>query len=872
LLHTLNKATDGSFALSSDGRLIALSGDKGLTLWDVASGRKLQLFGQRSNSQIAVEFSPDARYLVSADGSASRDANTLKLWDVASRKLIRTFSGHSSLVLSIAFSPDGRTLASSSSDKTLKLWDVSSGREIRTFDGQTSKVNSIAVSPDGRNLVWGNRDNKLRLWDIASGRQLRTFSKHADGIHFDGVNSVAFSPDSRTIVSGANDKTLKLWDAASGRELRTLNGHTEEVLSVIFSPDGRIVASGSNDKTLKLWDVASGRELRTLKSNNPVRSIAFSPDGRSIVLGNGDKDFKLWEVASGRELRTFKPYFGSYAYVYAATFSTDGLKIVSIGMSDMGLWDVASGKEVREISNFSHGTVNSVALSPDGRSILSLSRSILSEESHPELWDMNSGTEITSFSPNRKDVNAVTFANNGANIITGNKDGSVRTLDAATGKELAQFVSFTDGEWVTITPEGYYDSSEHGDKHLNVRIGEGLHEVYGIDQYRESFYRPDLVKIALGGGSLKDFRNIATVKASPQVAIVDTPASTSDAETKVTVKLTDMGGGIGDVRLYLNGSAVLLDNSRALKRVTTNDGKSVTRTYTLKLSNGKNSVRAIAFNADNSMQSTDALYEITASIKSASKPNLHAIVVGIKDFKNPKLNLEFPVADADLFADALQKTASGLFGKVEIKKLTTREETTSENIKKELAALRSLNPDDLFVFYVASHGTVDDGEFFLITSNVGLTSTKYLKSDALPQNELKELIANIPTTKKVIVLDTCNSGAMGDALQKAMLTRGMSEDTAIKILSRAVGSTILSASTSSQEALEGYNKHGLFTYVLVEGMKGKADKGKTGFIKTTDLVDYVDTEVPEIAEKVFKRSQFPTNTTSGQGFHIGKVR
>jgi len=36
-------------------------------------------------------------------------------------------------------------------------------------------------------------------------------------------------------------------------------------------------------------------------------------------------------------------------------------------------------------------------------------------------------------------------------------------------------------------------------------------------------------------------------------------------------------------------------------------------------------------------------------------------------------------------------------------------------------------------------------------------------------------------------------------------------------------------------------------------MKGKADKGKTGYINTTDLVDYVESEVPEIAEKHFNQ-------------------
>ena len=147
-----------------------------------------------------------------------------------------------------------------------------------------------------------------------------------------------------------------------------------------------------------------------------------------------------------------------------------------------------------------------------------------------------------------------------------------------------------------------------------------------------------------------------------------------------------------------------------------------------------------------------------------------------------------------------------------------------------------------------------------------------MKSDALSQVQLKELVANIPSTKKLIVIDTCNAGQLGQAMQVALLTRGMSEDTAMKVLSRAVGSTILSASTSVQEALEGYQGHGLFTWALVQGLQGKADKGKTGYIRTTDLAAYVEHEVPDLAEKIFKRAQFPTVSISGQGFPLGKVR
>ncbi|RME62702.1 MAG: caspase family protein [Nitrospirae bacterium] len=214
----------------------------------------------------------------------------------------------------------------------------------------------------------------------------------------------------------------------------------------------------------------------------------------------------------------------------------------------------------------------------------------------------------------------------------------------------------------------------------------------------------------------------------------------------------------------------------------------------------------------------------------------------------------------------------GRLTEAQIRLLITKEQTTKAYIKKTLEAYRGLNPEDVFVFYVASHGTVDEGEYFLITSNVGSVSTFRLKKDALTQAELKELIASVPSTKKLIVIDTCNAGKLGEALQVAMLTRGMSEETAVKILSRAVGSTIISASTSLQEALEGYQGHGLFTYVLAEGLKGRADTDRDGFIKTLELATYVDSEVPTLAEKLFNRGQYPVVNPSGQAFPVGKVK
>ena len=134
------------------------------------------------------------------------------------------------------------------------------------------------------------------------------------------------------------------------------------------------------------------------------------------------------------------------------------------------------------------------------------------------------------------------------------------------------------------------------------------------------------------------------------------------------------------------------------------------------------------------------------------------------------------------------------------------------------------------------------------------------------RSELKQLIASIPATKKVLLLDTCQSGALGDAL--TLTTRGDSDQRAINILSGAVGSTVLSAATSQEQALEGMDGHGVFTWVVLQGLDGHADVQKNGYVSTLDLASYVGDQVPKVAVQIFNREQFPNLHNAGQSFPI----
>jgi uncharacterized caspase-like protein len=79
---------------------------------------------------------------------------------------------------------------------------------------------------------------------------------------------------------------------------------------------------------------------------------------------------------------------------------------------------------------------------------------------------------------------------------------------------------------------------------------------------------------------------------------------------------------------------------------------------------------------------------------------------------------------------------------------------------------------------------------------------------------------------------------------------------------------VLSASSSDQEALEGQDGHGLFTWVLLQGLKGGADFRNHGSVNTFDLAAYVGDEMPQIAQQHFNHRQEPNVFNAGQSFQI----
>ncbi|OAD20530.1 repeat protein, partial [Candidatus Thiomargarita nelsonii] len=175
--------------------------------------------------------------------------------------------------------------------------------------------------------------------------------------------------------------------------------------------------------------------------SGPVIIVAFSPSGQQALSGSKDGTMKLWDVSSGRLLKTFVEQ--SEGYVWGVAFSPSGQQAVSGG---------------------SDGTL--------------------------KLWELSSGRLLKTFVGHSDEVESVAFSSSGQRILSGSLDTTTRLWNVETGKKVAKMVAFDDGEWVTLTPEGYYTASINGAKYLNVSIGK---QVYGIEQYEALCHRADIV-------------------------------------------------------------------------------------------------------------------------------------------------------------------------------------------------------------------------------------------------------------------------------------------------------------------------------------------------------------------------------------------
>lgn len=452
-----HKESITALAFSPDGStLISGSADGTVHVWDAHTGDykstllkyKDAEYGYPLSGHVtALAFSPDGSMFVTKSeggtnefGNRSKDGGTIHFWESETRfgqnQCLATRRGN---FTALSFNSDGNMFATASGNGIIELRNGVSVQSIdenkvtlkQYSDEQKSEIHTLVFSPDSRILVGGSEAGPINVWDTNTQQHITTLKGHSTV-----VSSVGFSPDGATLISEDEDGTIRLWDTHIGQSETIFTEHLARIRSIKFSPDGQTLMSShgyrsddsdhrdqsSDNDTLHLWDVGTGIRKATFTAHSYCVDIAeFSPDSSTLAIWSKTGALELWDVGTCLPKITFAE---KVEEVTSIIFSPDGRVLVSRNNNSTVIWDVKTGKRKVTLAEDGMGPVKSVHLSPDNRTIISISedetnRYPSNERDVVQLWDVETGErKVISTEDGKQEVKPIFLSSDNRTLIS----------------------------------------------------------------------------------------------------------------------------------------------------------------------------------------------------------------------------------------------------------------------------------------------------------------------------------------------------------------------------------------------------------------------------------------------------------------------
>jgi len=229
--------------------------------------------------------------------------------------------------------------------------------------------------------------------------------------------------------------------------------------------------------------------------------------------------------------------------------------------------------------------------------------------------------------------------------------------------------------------------------------------------------------------------------------------------------------------------------------------------------------------------------------------SFRSVFVGIDRYQSPLISdLSCSVRDAQafhgLFGDAFGEANSLLL---------TNEQATRAAIIAALRGLQRTDPQDVVVIGFSGHGS---DSHHLVTCDA---DPLRLDATAIHLDELTDLFSRIPAQHLLLLLDCCFAGGAGAKVFHAPIaTKVATSAEALLQKISGKGRLIFTAATAEQEAIEDRRRrHGLFTFYVLEALRGAPEIATAGRVPLLSLFEFVTRAVVNAAKQI-RHQQEPT--------------
>ncbi len=408
--------------------------DSTIRIWPMNGGASTALNGHESGV-FAVAFDPTGTRVATV-----AEDSTARIWDVASGAQLHILH-HPGDPEALDWSPDGTVIVTGCDDGIARVWDPSTGLLIRELSDASAAVRFIRFDATGARVLIGSYDATMRAYGCGTWSLIESYRQafqweRAGGFTNNGIvigsfgaGPLEYPPTGKPmeLTYGINAIASKNGRLLVGRDdgrvvdvLRAeiLTQHNTIVNTVAISPDNRSVASGDYRGGVRVTPLQPGDGpaiVTRTADGGPVNSIAWNPRGNTFYSGGYDGCVRTWQ-RDGTCTATFDAHHGP---IKSLAWSASARLLIA-GSSDGSLSAWQDGQEAWRASTDDLVLVNAVACADDAGIVVSASRDL-----RVRIWDAATGALIETLGQgHRKSVKAVAVSSDGKLILSGSYDGT----------------------------------------------------------------------------------------------------------------------------------------------------------------------------------------------------------------------------------------------------------------------------------------------------------------------------------------------------------------------------------------------------------------------------------------------------------------